>query len=243
MTAGGTAQTLTPAFSSAVTDYTVAVDNTVTQITIEGTPDGDGTVAYENADGTTLTDADTNTAGQQVNLPAGDDKRINVVVTHTDSGTTTTQTYRVLVSREATDDPCDGGGYNPTPTAVTVDAVPIVVESTTDDYFVLYVSHDLDTDTEVDLPVLVKKGEAGTTTLAENVAALPKERYRVEKFLIADPADVDGDCIDDITELDDYGTNEPGERCAHCRSQRRRRKHSRPGNVRGPRPSLHAPQR
>ena len=52
-------------------------------------------------------------------------------------------------------------------------------------------------------------GEAGTTTLAENVAALPKERYRVEKYLLADPADVDGDCIDDITELDDLGSLNP----------------------------------
>ena len=60
----------------------------------------------------------------------------------------------------------------PTPTAVDVTAVPIVVESTTADYFVLYVSHDVD-GTEVELPVLVKKGEAGTTTLAENVEALP----------------------------------------------------------------------
>ena len=66
----------------------------------------------------------------------------------------------------------------------------------------LYVSHDVD-GTEVDLPVLVKRGEAGTTTLAENVEALPVERYSVEKYLIADPADVDGDCVDDITELDD----------------------------------------
>ena len=66
----------------------------------------------------------------------------------------------------------------------------------------LYVKHDVD-GTEVELPVLVKLGEAGTTTLAENVEALPKERYRVEKYLVADPADVDGDCTDDITELAD----------------------------------------
>ena len=189
--------TLSPAFSSTVTDYTVAVANTVTQITIEATADGDGTVAYQNTDGTTLTDADTNTAGQQVDLPAVGDKSINVVVTHG----TDTQTYTVLVSREETDDPCDGGGYNPTPTAVAVDAVPIVVTSTTANYFVLYVSHELNADTTVELPVLVKRGEAGTTALSENVEALPKERYLVEKYLIADPADVDGDCIDDITEL------------------------------------------
>ena len=97
---------------------------------------------------------------------------------------------------------CPGGGYNPTPTAVDVEAVPIVVESTAADYFVLYVRHDVD-GAEVELPALVKEGEAGTTTLAENVEALPKERYRVEKYLVADPADVDGDCIDDITELAD----------------------------------------
>ena len=98
--------------------------------------------------------------------------------------------------------PCPGDGYTPTPTAVTVGAVPIVVASTTADYFVLYLTHDLD-GTEIELPVLVKPGEAGTTTLAENVVALPKERYRVEKYLVADPADVDGDCIDDISELAD----------------------------------------
>ena len=100
--------------------------------------------------------------------------------------------------------PCPGGGYNPTPTAVEVTAVPIVVTSTTADYFVLYVKHVLvEGRREVEIPVLVKKGEAGTTTLAENVEALPKERYRVEKYLVADPGDVDGDCIDDITELAD----------------------------------------
>ncbi len=109
---------------------------------------------------------------------------------------------------QADPEPCSGGGFNPTPTAVEVDAVPIVVESTTDDYFVLYVKHDVD-GAEVELPVLVKLGESGTMTLAENVEALPKERYRVEKYLIADPADVDGDCVDDITELNALGTMNP----------------------------------
>ena len=61
---------------------------------------------------------------------------------------------------------CPGGGYNPVPVEVTVDAVPIVVSSTTDDYFVLYVNHEVD-GTAVEYPVLVARGEAGTTTLAE----------------------------------------------------------------------------
>ena len=103
---------------------------------------------------------------------------------------------------------CSGNSYNTTPTAVEVNAVPIVVNSTTADYFVLYVSHEVG-GTTGEIPVLVKKGEAGTTALAENVEALPAERYRVEKYLIADPADVDGDCVDDITELNDLGAMNP----------------------------------
>ena len=136
--------------------------------------------------------------------------------THTITGLTGGLEYavRVIAVNDIGDGPpsseetCPGGGYGPDPTPVEVDAVPIVIESTTADYFVLYVSHDVD-GTEVELPVLVKRGQAGTTELAENVAALPKERYRVEKYLVADPADVDGDCIHDITELDDLGHMNP----------------------------------
>ena len=98
---------------------------------------------------------------------------------------------------------CSESGYDPAPIDVEVEAVPIVVESTTDEYFVLYVRHELDADTTLWMPVSVTLGHAGTTALAENVAALPKERYRVEKYLIACPADVDVDGIDDITELAD----------------------------------------
>ena len=111
--------------------------------------------------------------------------------------------FPATVEGQGDSEPCPGGGYNPTPTAVEVTAVPIVVASTTEEYFVLYVTHDVDADTVVEYPVAVTLGKTGTTTLSENVAALPAERYRVEKFLIADPADVDGDCIDDIAELAD----------------------------------------
>ena len=40
---------------------------------------------------------------------------------------------------------------------VPVEAVPIVVKSTTEDYFVLYVRHDLDADTVVELAVSVER--------------------------------------------------------------------------------------
>ena len=109
-------------------------------------------------------------------------------------------------------DPCSepgqANGEAPTPVEVEVTGVPIVVESSTDEYFVLYASHDFD-GTEVEIPVSVTLGEAGTTTLSENVAMLPKERYRVQRYTVAHPADVDGDCVDDITELNDLGTMNP----------------------------------
>ena len=73
-------------------------------------------------------------------------------------------------------EPCSGNGYDPAPVDVEVEAVPIVVESTIADYFVLYVRHDLDADTVMEQPVSVILGQAGTTALAENVEALPKER-------------------------------------------------------------------
>ena len=103
---------------------------------------------------------------------------------------------------------CPGAGDPPTPTEVAVSAVPIVVESMAADYFVLHVSHDVDGET-VWYPVKVTLGEDGTTTLAENVAPLAVERYRVEKYSIADPADMDSDCIDDITELNSMGSMNP----------------------------------
>ena len=104
---------------------------------------------------------------------------------------------------------CPGDELDPTPTAVTVDDVPIVVTSTTAEYFVLYAQHEVDTNTTMELPVLVKRGEEGTTALSESVAALPKDQYRVERYLVANPADVDGDCVDDITELDNMGSMNP----------------------------------
>ena len=103
--------------------------------------------------------------------------------------------FEVTIPEKTTTTVVEGG------VDVEVEAVPIVVESTPADYFVLYVKHDVD-GTEMELPVLVQRGESGTTTLSENVAALPKERYRVEKHSVQNPSDIDGDCTDDITELD-----------------------------------------
>ena len=95
-----TEETLSPTFSSTVTSYTVHVANSVAQITIAGTPDGDGAVTYQ------YTDADSGTEGHQVNLPTLGVKSISVVVSHTDNGLLplppTTQIYTVRVIREGT---------------------------------------------------------------------------------------------------------------------------------------------
>ncbi len=104
------------------------------------------------------------------------------------------------------EDLCSAAG--PAPTLVAVTSVPIVVASTANVYFVLYVTHELD-GVEVWTPVLVTRGTAVSTTLTENVAGLPASRYRVERYLVADPADIDGDCVDDLTELDALGQMNP----------------------------------
>ena len=99
VTSDATALTLTPTFDSAVHYYTIPVADTVTQITIEATPEGDGTVAYENETGTTLTDADANTDGQQVNHPHGRQAHQRGGGPY-DAGVMLEETYGVLVIRD-----------------------------------------------------------------------------------------------------------------------------------------------
>ena len=60
-------------------------------------------------------------------------------------------------SADADPGACPDRNTEPTPVPIAVDVAPIVVASTTDNYFVLYVNHAAD-GTEVELPVLVKKG-------------------------------------------------------------------------------------
>ena len=105
--------------------------------------------------------------------------------------------------------PCDAGWVAPTPADIAVTSVPITVSSTEDDYFVLYVKHDRGSGTVANVPVLVKRGESGTTSLSDSLSPLGADKYRVEKYLVANPADVDGDCVDDITELDNFGYRNP----------------------------------
>ncbi len=88
----------------------------------------------------------------------------------------------------------------PTPTAVAVESVPVTVASTAADYFVLYVKNDVGNGVVREVPVSVTRGEEGATTLEWNLSGLPASRYRVEKYGIDDPGDVDGDCRDDLAD-------------------------------------------
>ena len=150
--------------------------------------------------GSNSSDIEGATASTYTLVTADFGKTISVRVSfHDDRGSlealTSQRTVKVSVVA------CTVGEHAPATTAVEVQAVPAIVESTTGEYFVLYVRPALDSGRE--FPVSVTLGEDGTTTLTGQLSPLPKEHYRVEKFLIADPADIDHDCIDDITELGD----------------------------------------
>ena len=91
--------TLSPAFDAATTSYHAVVANSVNQVTItETTSETTATVEYLDDSDATLTDADTMTAGLQVNLSVGSNI-VKVKVTAPD--TTTTETYTVNVFRAA----------------------------------------------------------------------------------------------------------------------------------------------
>ena len=82
---------LSPAFAAATTIYQAVVANAVSQVTItETTSESTATVEYLDDSDATRTDADTTTAGLQVNLSVGSNI-VKVKVTAPD--TTTTETY------------------------------------------------------------------------------------------------------------------------------------------------------
>ena len=93
-----------------------------------------------------------------------------------------------------------GAQTDPTPVDVPVTSVPITVTSTEADYFVLYVKHQVSETDVRRVAVSLTKGKAGSTALTMTVPNLPAARYKVEKYAVANPADVDGDGKDDLTD-------------------------------------------
>ena len=101
---------LTPAFDPETTQYTATVENTVERVTVTAaaTDDSAATVAYLDANGAVLADADDNSDGHQVDLAAGSNT-VKVEVTAQDA--VTVRTYTLAVTRQAS----SSGGGVPTP--------------------------------------------------------------------------------------------------------------------------------
>ncbi len=115
----------------------------------------------------------------------------------------TSSTASSTTARAATTTAAPATTAAPTTTAAAVASgmTSISVPSTTEQYFVLFVKPVLTATAEI--PVAIERGKAGTTTLTDGRSQLSKEHYRVETFSVAAPGDVDGDGIDDLTELAD----------------------------------------
>jgi len=85
---------------------------------------------------------------------------------------------------------------------IAVDAmgrIQIQVASSSEYYYALYVRRDLQEGLE--WPVSMVLGEEGTTSLTESLAAYPFKHYRVIQYRRDNPADTDGDGIDDVEEM------------------------------------------
>ena len=107
--------------------------------------------------------------GSTTTLDTGAASSTDTAYADTNAARAESHTYRVRALRGdvASDDSNEvevAFPAAPTPTAVDVAAVPIVVTSTTSDYFVLYAKHDVEKRNEltttVEYPVLVALGEA-----------------------------------------------------------------------------------
>ena len=91
--------TLAPQFAAATTDYTATVDADTAQVTVTATPAGDATVMF------TPADADLNTAGWQVALPAADaggaPTQTNIAAVVVSGDTMAVNSYLITVTRQA----------------------------------------------------------------------------------------------------------------------------------------------
>ena len=100
--------TLWPEFAADKTEYQAAVANGVARITVTPTATDNGaTVAYLDGNDAVLADADSDTAGQQVDAAVGR-TAIKVKVTGADGNTV--KTYTVVIERDSADD----FGWTPT---------------------------------------------------------------------------------------------------------------------------------
>ena len=103
------------------------------------------------------------------------------------------------VAAQDDEEQCPGGFTPGTPTVVIVSATPIVVPSTTADYFVVSTLHSIDGATRT-IPWSVTRGLTGATSTTLDAPDVVLDRLRVDKYAVDSPGDVDGDCADDLTD-------------------------------------------
>lgn len=104
-------------------------------------------------------------------------------------------TAKAKVTKKTTTVKAKPSTQAPASKGVTLVSVP----SDLDHYYVLFAKPVAGADWEI--PVAITKGLSGTTVLTDGRKQLAASKYRVETFAIAKPGDVDGDGIDDLTEL------------------------------------------
>ncbi len=76
--------------------------------------------------------------------------------------------------------------------------VQLEVSSSGEHYYLLKVRHD--SIGEFDLVTSMTLGKPGTTMISEPLGSYPVEHYQVLEYVLANPMDIDGDGIDDLTE-------------------------------------------
>ena len=85
--------------------------------------------------------------------------------------------------------------------------IQLEVNSSTSNYYVLKVRHSIDSTFE--LVTSITKGKPNTTIISEPLGAYPIQHYQVLEYPINMPFDVDGDTVDDISELENMPLQSP----------------------------------
>lgn len=206
VSAGDSAQLVWPRFSPAVESYVAPLGHDTGLVTILATAARPQTahVSYYGVDGSPLSDADPEAAGLQVELPNAGVTRIAAAVAH--GGRTSRYALQLIRTAAPNGEPAcaaerERAGDESVVVPFRIAADQIVVDSSDGDYFVLYAQPD---SFGPAVPISLTMGRAETTVLA--VPANPTDlhrawRLRVERYRADQPADIDGDCIDDLTEL------------------------------------------
>ena len=85
--------------------------------------------------------------------------------------------------------------------------VELTVNSNAESYYLLQVRHTPTGAFEYTNSLTL--GQEGTTQVTESLGAYPREHYRIIEGSVANPGDVDGDGVDDLTEFNELTDRSP----------------------------------